>query len=60
MGQDREFTEEEKRFALETIERFIEAWEAEECTALAADRDRRIDALKQEEDGSVAQDATIA
>ena len=60
MGQDREFTEDEKRFALETVERFIEAWEAEERTALAADRDRRLDTIKAEEEADAARDASIA
>jgi septum formation topological specificity factor MinE len=46
MGQDRELTEEQKRFVLETIERYIEIWEKEEKVALEADRDRRLDALE--------------
>lgn len=50
MGQDREFSEEEKRFTLETIERFIEQWEEEERKALAADRDRRLEAMKQQDE----------
>ena len=54
MGQDREFTDEQKKFALKTIERFIEIWELEERTALAADRDRRLETLKQEEEADVS------
>jgi len=46
MGQDRELSEEHKRFALETIERYIKIWEEEERVALAGDRDRRIEALE--------------
>lgn len=46
MGQDRELTEEQKIFALSTIERFIKIWEEEERVALAADRDRRLEALE--------------
>mmetsp|Transcript_16946 Transcript_16946/g.22806 ORF Transcript_16946/g.22806 Transcript_16946/m.22806 type:complete len:99 (+) Transcript_16946:1031-1327(+) len=60
MGQDREFTAEEKRFTLETVERFIEIWEEEERNALAADRDRRLEALKHEEDGTPQNDANVA
>ncbi len=46
MGQDRELTEDQKRFALDTVEKFIKIWEKEERVALAADRDRRIEALE--------------
>ena len=43
MGQDREFTEDEKRFALNTVKQYIEIWEQEERNALSADRDRRVE-----------------
>ena len=43
MGQDREFTDEEKRFALNTVKKYIAIWEQEERDALTADRDRRIE-----------------
>lgn len=43
MGQDREFTIEEKRFALNTVKQYIEIWEKEERDALTADRDRRVE-----------------
>lgn len=46
MGQDRELTEDQKRFALETVERYIEIWEAEERLALSQDRDRRLAAMQ--------------
>ena len=45
MGQDREFTDEEKRFALNTVKQYIEIWEQEEITALTADRQRRAEML---------------
>ena len=34
MGQDRELTDEQKEFALTTVERFIEIWEKAEDNAL--------------------------
>lgn len=39
MGQDRKFTDEQKRFALQTVNRYIACWEAEEKAALEADRE---------------------
>ena len=42
MGQDRQFTDEEKSFALNTLKRFREAWEKEERDNLTADRDRKL------------------
>ena len=58
MGQDRELSVEQKTFALETIERYIHIWEQEERTALAADRDRRLEALEQDQE-TVAQNDTL-
>ena len=45
MGQDREFTDDEKRYALNTIKTFIETWEKEERDSLTADRDHKIKLL---------------
>ena len=42
LGQDRGFTDEEKRFALNTVKRFREIWEKEEIDSLTADRDRKL------------------
>jgi cation transport regulator ChaB len=42
MGQDRDFSDEERRFALKTIARFIEIWEAEQRSNLTKDRDERL------------------
>ena len=42
MGQDREFTDDQRRFVLETIQAFRLAWERSEQKNLTADRDRRI------------------
>ena len=43
MGQDREFTDDEKRFALNTVRDYIRIWEQEERNALTDDRDRRVE-----------------
>ena len=50
LGQDREFTDDEKRFALETILAYKEAWEASEIACLTADRDRKLEAMGIERD----------
>jgi len=42
MGQDREFTEEQKKFALSTIYRFRKHWEEFELEKLKADRDAQV------------------
>ena len=42
LGQDRRFTDEEKRFALETIQAYKEVWEEREIAILTADRDRKL------------------
>ena len=42
MGQDRQFTDDEKSFALNAIKRFREAWEEEERQNLTADRDKKV------------------
>ena len=56
MGQDRVFSDEEKRFALETVKKYIEIWEKSEADNLTADRDRRIE-LQGGEGGDPEQDA---
>lgn len=60
MGQDREITDEQKKFTLETVERFIEIWEQEERVALEADRDRRLEALETDPEAGVQNDAVMA
>ena len=47
MGQDRELTVEQKRFALETVDKYIAIWEQNVRSSLEADRDRRLKALDQ-------------
>ena len=42
MGQDREFTETERRFALQTVMNFKEIWERTEFENLTRDRNRKI------------------
>lgn len=60
MGQDREITDEQKQFTLETVERYIEIWEKEERVALEADRDRRLEALEVDPEAGVQNDAVMA
>ena len=50
MGQDRQFTESEKLFALTTLQKFKEAWEKEESANLTADRDRKLAALGEDKE----------
>jgi hypothetical protein len=42
LGQDREFSEEEKQFAYQTIDSFKETWEKLEKDSLIKDRDRKL------------------
>lgn len=42
MGQDREFTKEEKRFALKTVMDFSQIWEAREKENLTKDRNLKL------------------
>lgn len=60
MGQDRELTDEQKEFALTTVERFIQIWEEEERVALAADRDRKLEALEIDADTAAQNEALMA
>lgn len=43
-----------------TVERFIEIWEAEECTALQGDRDRKLEALEVDAETAAQNDAVMA
>ena len=45
MGQDREFTDDERRFALETVKNFKEIWERTEQENLRRDRDRKLEIM---------------
>lgn len=45
LGQDREFTNDEKRLVLNTVQSYIRTWEAEERKNLEADRDRKLELL---------------
>lgn len=60
MGQDRELTDEQKEFALTTVERFIQIWEEEERVALAGDRDRKLEALEIDADTAAQNEALMA
>jgi hypothetical protein len=42
MGQDREFTDEQRRFALETVVSFANIWERREIENLTKDRNMRL------------------
>ena len=46
MGQDREFTEKEKRFALETVKAFAAIWERREQENLTKDRNMRLQMIE--------------
>ena len=50
LGQDREFSDDEKRFTLQTVLAYKEAWEAQEIASLTADRDRKLEAMGIERD----------
>ena len=50
LGQDRQFTDEERRFTLETVKAYIEAWEERENAALTADRDRKLAVISVQND----------
>ena len=58
MGQDRELTDDEKRFALRTVERYIEIWEENVRKSLEADRDKRLAAIKVEVDADAEAELT--
>ena len=50
LGQDRQFSNDQKRFTLHTILSYKEAWEAQEVASLTADRDRKLELMKVEKD----------
>lgn len=50
LGQDRQFSNDQKRFTLQTILSYKEAWEAQEVASLTADRDRKLELLRVEKD----------
>lgn len=50
LGQDREFTDDQRRFILETIKKFISLWEEKERRFLTRDRDLRLQAIEDEKD----------
>lgn len=58
MGQDREFSADEKRFALTVIQSFIKNWERAEVASLKADRDARVEIMSR--DPTIEQEATQA
>lgn len=46
LGQDRQFSTEEKRFILQTVQRFIELWEKQENSCLVVDRDNKLELMQ--------------
>ena len=56
MGQDREFSPDEKRFALTVVQAFIKNWERAEVASLKADRDARVEVMSR--DPTIEQEAT--
>lgn len=56
LGQDRKFSDDEKRFSLETVQAYKEAWEAQEIASLTADRDRKLEMMGVEVDEGEAND----
>jgi hypothetical protein len=50
LGQDREFTDDQRRFILETIQKFIGLWEEKERRFLTRDRDLRLQAIENEKE----------
>jgi hypothetical protein len=58
MGQDRQFTDSERQFILETIHKFRCNWEHFEKTKVAQDRDALIDD-KKKDDEIITEEFTI-
>ena len=56
MGQDREFSPDEKRFCLTVVQAFIKNWERAEVASLKADRDARVEVMSR--DPTIEQEAT--
>ena len=50
MGQDRELTDEQKRFILNTIKSYKEIWEGREIDNLTKDRDKKLKSIEEDKD----------
>ena len=50
LGQDREFSEDQRRFILNTLRKFIQLWEEKERRFLTRDRDLRLAAIENEKE----------
>lgn len=50
MGQDREFTEDEKKFALRTVRDYRDRWEQVERENLQSDIERRVKRIRYDRD----------
>jgi hypothetical protein len=48
MGQDREFTDGERKLALDICLKFKQSWETSQARLLIQDRDRKIKAMETE------------
>ena len=45
LGQDRQFSPNEKRFILQTVQRFAQTWKEQEQRCLTSDRDDKLEQL---------------
>ena len=45
LGQDREFSDDQKRFTLTTVKTYKEIWEKQEVASLTKDRDRKLELM---------------
>lgn len=59
MGQDREFSEDQRRFVLQTVMWFKQAWERAEYNNLTADRDRKIAYKERDVQAEIEENATL-
>lgn len=55
LGQDRGFTDDERRFVLTTVQRFKKFWEDSEVRALNNDCNRKIQIIKRDPTDGVEQ-----
>lgn len=60
LGQDRQFTSEQKRFVLNTITRFGWIWEQQEARSLTSDRDAKIASMQLETKQAEQENTVIA
>jgi hypothetical protein len=59
LGQDRQFTPDEKRFILNAVQRFTQLWEQQEVRSLTMDRDAKLELIKADKMAIAEVDATV-